>query len=260
MSPPRTARRAARPSRHKRHLRRRRLALLVVALLVALGTLLVTAFGGNDRAPAPIAALASASRLLPAGPPTLEPVARVGPLTLDLPVNQSRITAIGYYASDDGALGLDPVGSQANQGLLKRLVHDIFGGGSGSPRWYQLPGGEGPSNSALDVGAPPGTDVYAPVSGTVVGIEKTILNGRAHGERVDIQPTTAPSLVVTVGNIAVDPSLAVGATVTLGSSKLGELIDLSKVETQSLARYTNDAGNHVLVEVHPTVSLSVSGA
>ena len=78
--------------------------------------------------------------------------------------------------------------------------------------------------------------------------------------RVDIQPTTAPSLVVTVGNIAVDPSLAVGSTVTLGSSKLGELIDLSRVETQTLARYTNDAGNHVLVEVHPAVSLSVAGA
>ena len=29
-----------------------------------------------------------------------------------------------------------------------------------------------------------------------------------------------------------------------------EKIDLSGVEKQSLARYTNDAGNHVLIEVH----------
>ena len=44
---------------------------------------------------------------------------------------------------------------------------------------------------------------------------------------------------------------------TAGSSKLGELLDLSKVETQALARYTNDAGNHVLIEVHPAATLAV---
>ena len=44
---------------------------------------------------------------------------------------------------------------------------------------------------------------------------------------------------------------------TAGSSKLGVLIDLSKVETQALARYTNDAGNHVLVEVHDAATLAI---
>ena len=78
-----------------------------------------------------------------------------------------------------------------------------------------------------------------------------------HGQRIDIQPTLAPSLVVSVSNVAADPSLAVGGTVTAGSSKLGELLDLSQVETQSLSRYTNDAGNHVLVEVHPAASLEL---
>ena len=62
------------------------------------------------------------------------------------------------------------------------------------------------------------------------------------GEKIDLQPTTAPSLVVSVANIAADPSLTVGAPVTAGSTKLGTLLDLAKVETQTLARYTNDAG------------------
>ncbi|HUK44197.1 MAG TPA: hypothetical protein VLV28_02805 [Gaiellaceae bacterium] len=257
MTPPRGNRRVARPKRPRREIRRRRVALLVVVLTIVTVTLLVTAFGGGDHPAPALTAPASASRLLPAGPPAFEPLAKVGALTIELPVNQSRITAIGYYAADDGALGLTPLGTQANQGLLKRLAHAIFGGGSGSPHWYLLPGGTGPSTSALDVGAPPGTDVYAPVSGTIVGIEKVILDGAVHGQRVDIQPTSAPSLVVSVENMAVDPSLSVGSSVTQGSSKLGELIDLSKLERQSLARYTNDAGNHVLIEVHPAATLAL---
>ena len=174
-----------------------------------------------------------------------------------MPLNQSRVTAIGYYPASDGGLGLSPIGTQANEGLLKRLTHAILGGGSGSPRWYLLPGGDGPSTSALDVGAPAGTDVYSPVDGTVVGIETTILDGKAHGERIDIQPTSSPSLVVSVSDIKVDPALTVGNTVTAGSTKLGVLLDLSRVEKQELARYTNDAGDHALIEVYPAATLNV---
>ena len=224
---------------------------------VALGTLLVTAFGGGDQPTAGIPAPASAARLLPVGPPGREALARLGVLTILLPVNRSRVTAVGYYAASDGALGLTPLGMQANEGLLKRLADAIFGGDSGWPRWYLLSGGDGPSTSALDVGAPSGTDVYAPVDGTIVGIDNVILDGKVYGERVAIQPTLAPSLVVSVSDLAADPSLAVGGTVTAGSSKIGRLIDLSKVETQTLSHYTNDAGNHVLVEVYPAATLAL---
>jgi hypothetical protein len=235
----------------------RRLAVLVAVAAVALGTLLTTAFSGGGHPAATIGAPADASRLLPAGPPEAQAIARLGMLTLELPVNQSRLTAIGYFGAADGALGLTPIGTQANQGLLKRLLHSIVGGGSGSPRWYLLPGGEGPSTSALDVGAPSGTDVYSPVSGTIVGIGKLLLNGRTYGQRIDVQPTTTPSLVVSVSNLTADPSLRVGAMVTAGSSKLGVVEDLSKVETQALAHYTNDSGNHVLIEVHPAATLDI---
>jgi hypothetical protein len=247
---------AARSRRHRADVRRRRLALAAAIAIVALGVAFVTAFGGGGRPTGALTPPASASRLLPAGPPNLQAVARLGALTIDMPVNQSRVTAIGYYAASDGALGLDPIGTQANQGLLRRVVHSIFGGGSGRPHWYLLPGGDGPSTSALNVGAAPGTDVYAPSDGTVVGIEKLMLDGKVRGQKIDVQPTSAPSLVVSISNIAVDPSLTVGASVTAGSTKLGSLLALSKVEKQSLARYTNDAGDHVLVEVHTAATLS----
>jgi murein DD-endopeptidase MepM/ murein hydrolase activator NlpD len=245
----------ARARRRRRELRRRRLAVLAALAAVALGTLLVTAFGGGGSPSASVPAPASPARLLPVGPPVPEVVARLGALRLQLPVNAARVTAIGYFGSDDGALALSPVGAQANEGLLRRLVHAVIGGGGGSPRWYLLGGGHGPPTSALDVGAPPGTDVYSPVDGTIVGIDKVVLDGRAYGERIDIQPTAAPSLVVSVSHIAADPSLRLGSMLTADASKLGVVLDFSRVEKEALSQYTNDAGNHVLIEVRPSATL-----
>ena len=259
MSPP-VAPRRARVSRRQhleRERRRRRLALLLALALVALVTVLLSAFGGSGSVthmPAP----ASASRLLPAGPPLPQIVARLGALHVQLPVNQPRVTAIGYQGGSEGALAFSPLGTQVNQGLLTRFVHKIIGGSSGRPRWYQLPGGDGPATSAIDIGAAPGTDVYSPVDGTVVAIDGVVLDGRPYGSRVDIQPTGAPSFVVSISHLRVDPALVVGSVVTAGGSKLGDVLDFSRAEKQALARYTNDAGNHVVIEAHASTSLQVS--
>jgi hypothetical protein len=259
MPPPVKHRRTRKAQR--RHLERerrlRRLAVLIFVVAVGLVTLLLSAFGGSGT-PVQQAAPASATRLLPAGPPRPEIVARLGALHLQLPVSQSRVTAIGYQGGSVGALALAPLGTQVNQGLLKRLVHTIFGGSTGSPRWYQLAGGEGPGSSAIDVGASPGTDVYTPVDGIVVSIDDVVLNGRMYGSRIDIQPSSAPSLVVTISHVRVDPSLAVGSPVTSAGSRLGSVVDFARAEHQALSRYTNDSGNHVVVEVHPSATLTLN--
>jgi hypothetical protein len=259
MPPPVTNRRTRKAQR--RHLERerrlRRLAVLIVVVAVGVVTLLLSAFGGSGS-PVQQAAPASASRLLPAGPPQPEIVARFGTLHLQLPISQSRVTAVGYQGGSEGALALAPLGTQVNQGLLKRVVHKIFGGSTGQPHWYQLPGGEGPGSSAIDVGAAPGTDVYSPVDGIIVSIEEVVLNGRTYGSRLDIQPAGAPSLVVSISHVRVDPSLAVGSPVTAAGSKLGSVVDFSRAEHQALSRYTNDAGNHVVVEVHPAATLTLN--
>jgi len=258
MSPPAPTRRARRTaSRHlDRERRLRRLAVLVALLVVGLVIVLLSAFGGSGS-PAQVAPPASASRLLPAGPPLPEIVARLGVLHIQMPVSQSRVTAVGYQGGSDGALALSPLGTQSNQGLLKRVLHSIVGGSSGSPHWYQLPGGLGPNSSSLDVGAPAGTDVYSPVDGTIVAIDDVVLNDQVYGSRIDIQPSGAPSLVVSVSHVRVDPSLVVGSPVTAAGSKLGSIVDFTHVERQALARYTNDSGNHVVIEVHPSATLSL---
>jgi hypothetical protein len=138
------------------------------------------------------------------------------------------------------------------------MVHSIVGGSNGQPHWYQLPGGVGPGTSAIDIGAVPDTDVYSPVDGTIVAIDDVVLDGRHYGSRIDIQPATVPSVVVSVSHIRVDPSLAVGSPVTSGGSRLGAVVDFSRAEHQALARYTNDSGNHVAIEVHTAATLSLN--
>jgi murein DD-endopeptidase MepM/ murein hydrolase activator NlpD len=255
MSRPAPARaRAMRRHHLERERRRRRLALLVVLAAVAIVIVLLSAFGGSGRAPQVSPVLESPTQLLPAGPPTPEIVSKIGALHLQLPINQSRVTAIGFANGSDGSLALDPVGVQANEGLVKRLVHDLVGGASGGPRWYQLAGG---ATSALDVGAPAGTDVYSPVDGTVVAIDRVILNGRRYGSTIELQPSGAPSLVVSVSHLRLDPSLVVGSPVSSGGTRLGQVLDFSHAERQALAHYTNDAGNHVVIEVHPAATLQL---
>jgi hypothetical protein len=173
-----------------------------------------------------------------------------------LPIDQTRVTAIGYHAVGGGALALEPVGRQANQGIFTRIARKLFGGGGHGLTYYQLGGDEGPSTAALDVGAAPGTDIYSPVDGTIVGITPLMLRGKNFGARIDVQPTSAPALVVRLTHLRPDPALTVGSSVAAAISRIGTVIDFSPVERQALARYTQDAGNHVSIELHSATTLA----
>ena len=230
-----------------------RLLLLVVLSAAALLTLLLTAFSSGAAAPQPLAA----SGVLPGGRPEPQVVATVGTLRLQLPVAQSAVTALGYHRATPGALDLQPVGRQGNAGILTRIWNRIAGTKPERLVWFQLSGSRGPGTSALNVGAAAGTDVYAPVTGTVVAITDYIVANRSHGARIDIRPHEAPSLVVSLTHLRPDPSLSVGSPVTAPNSKVGVVLDLSGVERQALARYTQDAGNNVALEVRPAATLSI---
>jgi murein DD-endopeptidase MepM/ murein hydrolase activator NlpD len=224
-----------------------------VGAILVLG-LLVTAFGGGRSHALQTVSVAGALPVV--GRPLPQIIAVHGTLRLQLPV--ARKTAIGFHAAGDGAVSLTPIGHQGNEGLVLRLFHKLFGGGSGRQTWFELGGDAGAANSAVDVGAAPGTDVYAPVDGTVVGIAPFIVNDRGYGVRLDIQPQSAPSYVVSMTQLRADPSISVGSTVIAGVSKVGTVVDLSDVERQALARFTQDAGNHVSLEVRPAATLTLN--
>jgi hypothetical protein len=249
---------SSRPTRRRRVERRevraarraRRFALLTLLAVVLVVALALTAFGGTSRPLQALSVTNLAARTQTK--PFPQVVAMHGVVRLQMPIAQNQFTAIGYHSATDGAITLAPVGHQGNEGVLQRVFHKIFGGGGGSPTWYQLDGG---SPSALDVGAAPGTSVYSPVDGTVVGITPYIVGGHRFGTRIDIQPQSAPSFVVSLTQLRADPSLQVGSNVVSGATRLGTVVNLAKVERQALARYTNDEGNHVSVELRPAASL-----
>ncbi|HZT45585.1 MAG TPA: hypothetical protein VFA24_05335 [Gaiellaceae bacterium] len=230
--------------------RARRFALLTILAIVLVIALALVAFGGGT---ARIQKVSVTNTLLAAqADPYPQIVALHGAVRIQMPVVQSAATAIGYHSASDTAITLKPLGHQGNEGALQSLFHKIFGGGGGHPTWYQLDGG---ATSALDVGAAPGTSVFAPVDGTVVGVTPFIVAGRRFGARIDIQPQSAPSLVVSVTQLRPDPSITVGTNVVSGATRIGSVVDLAKVEKQALARYTNDAGDHVSIELRPAASL-----
>jgi hypothetical protein len=253
--PPRAGQ-AFRVRRERRTVHRvRRFAGFGLLACVLVATALLTAFGSGSSTVVRNV-LAPSKRLLPTGPPTPQIVASQGAVRIQLPIAKSRVTAIGYHAVE-GGLPLEPLGRQGNEGLLSRLARRLFGGGGGDLVWYQLPGGKGSPTGALDVGAAPGTDVFSPVDGTVVGLTDYIVNNRTLGVRVDIRPVSAPSVLVSLTRLRPDPALSVGSSVLAATSRLGTVLDFSGVERQALARYTRDAGNHVSLQVRPAAALSI---
>lgn len=220
--------------------------------VVAVVTLALTAFGSGSPTPAsatPIPGMAFAT-----GAPRPVVLATVSNLQLQLPVAEGNLTALGYHGITNGALTLQPTGRQANQGILARIWQGIAGTEKTGPDWFQLGGGGGVGTQVLDVGAPAGTDVYAPVDGTIASIRDFVVNDRVVGARVDIRPTAAPAVIVSLTHLAADPSLAVGSPVLAHTSKLGRVTNLARFERQALSEHTGDAGNNVAIEVHPAAS------
>jgi hypothetical protein len=159
---------------------------------------------------------------------------------------QTQFTASATIDAD-GARVIDRPGN----GHRAEAVPRIFGGG----RQSGVVSAGGGQTSALDVGAMPGTSVFSPVDGTVVGLTPYVVAGHRFGSRIDIQPQSAPSLIVSVTQLRSDPSISVGTNVVSGATRIGVVADLAMVERQALARYTNDSGNHVTIELRPAASL-----
>ena len=182
--------------------------------------------------------------------PPAPQVISVRTLHLQLPVNQRRVTAIGY-AAGNGAHSR-PSGSRRTK-AQKRLWHAVVGGGGGGPRWYQLPGGTGPPTSALDVELRPGQTPTrrstARSSGSTAGAR------RAAVRPADRHPAGRRAVLVVGLARARRPVARRGLVGHASSSRLGRVLDFPWSRRRS--RATTDAGNHILVEVHPAATLQI---
>ena len=152
------------------------------------------------------------------------------------------MTAVGYHAVGDGALALDPVGTQANAGVFTRLLRRLFGEDKGRhpllPDGWQRRGRDRRPRHRRTAR-----------NGRLRACRRhrdrhlaAMVAGEQHGVRIDIQPSGSPGLVVSLQNLEPDPALSVGSTVAAARTKIGALIDLSEVETSALAEFTQDRG------------------
>ena len=147
-------------------------------------------------------------------------LATIGNLQIQLPVAAASLTAIGFHGTSDGSLSLQPVGRQANEGILARLWRRIAGARRDTPRWYQLEGGP-PGTNVLDVGTAPGYGRLR-AGGRLGRRGAEARRGRQTG-REPHRPAAvkSPSVMVSVMNVRPDPAIAVGTPVLAASSKLG---------------------------------------
>jgi hypothetical protein len=229
---------------------------LVVAIAVLAFVLLRSGSSSSDTSGIPVG---NRPEMAPNGPPSPpETLATVSSLALELPVSQGRVTAIVYHATGvSDAIPLTPAGSQRNAGFLARLGDRLFGSGDSSgPRYYVEGAGSGSDTGAVDVGAPSGTNVYSPVDGVVVSVQPYVLNGQVRGSIVQIRPSDLAAVIVTVGNLGKHLDVDVGSPVQASVTRLGTVVDLSKLIDQTVSHYTSDAGNHVSMQVSPAPGAS----
>jgi hypothetical protein len=222
----------------RNHLRRQRnrralvtagLAAVVVAVIVVV---LFWATGGTSSSSS--AATSTPGSPVPINtPPQKELLAQAPLVSIALPINANAVTAIVFRSiADPAAIELTPTGP----------LHRYDEGASGSA----LPDLE------LDVGAPAGTVVYSPVDGQIIGVYNNIVQGQVQGYRVIISPQGAPGVALSVTHLVAQPGTAapqVGQAVISGVTPLGQVIDLSGVETQNISQFSGDAGNHVAIEL-----------
>jgi biotin carboxyl carrier protein len=109
----------------------------------------------------------------------------------------------------------------------------------------------GPEMSSVDVGAVAGTDVYAPVSGTVVKIRSYSLFGLIDDFEVHIQSLEHPGLDIVMLHID-DLSIEVGDTVYGGATRVAKVRNIGSVIDNNLANFTaqGDPGDHCHVQVN----------
>lgn len=265
-------------ARERRHRARRRRRLTAAAVLAAVGLVLLAVGwrSSSDQQAAEAAAQMSsqppAARRSGAPDPTVGQLRSLLPnpdptpiiatrrkLDLRLPVRTESLTELGFHqASYDYALSMDtplPFADMTKAKKEKSTHRDLSKQQEG-PRavltgkalvmWRSRPGRP---DTAVDVGAKPGSDVLAPVTGTVVKVKKYKLYGKYDDYEIHIRPTGFAGIDCVMIHIA-DVSVKPGATVAAGVSRIGAIRKLSHRERLQLGNYTRGGGDHTHVQLN----------
>jgi hypothetical protein len=279
------ARRKTRTDRRNEQAAGGRWSLLVLGLLAVflVSAVVISRIGGSVG---PAAAAVSVGGALPmptppvaVQPPPLTPVfASYGGMKIHLPIAPADITAVAFHQSsyDDG-LPMDilvPVVSgaawkagapaRAAQAASEAAAAAVVTTGTAisaapapQPEIWQgqvlklfRTGRKGQPNTAVDVGAVPGTTVIAPVDGVIAQVKPYKLYGKYDDFEIHIAPTGATSYEVVMLHID-GPVVKVGDKVVGGRTHIGVVRNLAKFEALQLGEYTPGAkGDHTHIQVN----------
>lgn len=266
--------RARRDARRRAALARRRLAVGVIALLLVGGVtiaLLNTHTQDSKRvASAAVVAEASDGDSRPQTEPT--PLfATFDDIKFRLPFEPAVVTTLAFHqASGDKARHLTSLVSDTSAGALKEAVDAAkadtataaaaFSARAGGPAdgdgvwtgsairlWRSNRTGE--PDTAVDIGANPGTDVYAPISGSVLQARSYMLYGKHPDWEIHIRPDGHPELDLVLIHVE-DVSVQAGDRVVAGVTRIAAVRDLTKVMYLQLATYTLNGGAHVHIQLN----------
>ena len=283
------ARRKTRTDRRLEKAAGGRWSLLVLALLaVFLVSAVVISRIGDSVGPAAAAVSVGGALPMPAPavtkPPPLTPVfASYGGMRIHLPIAPDQITAVAFHqASYDDGLPMDilvPVVSGAawKAGAPARAAAAASAAASAVASAAAIPTGttvvsapsatvsdvwqgqvlklyrtgrKGSPNTAVDVGAQPGTTVIAPVDGVIAQVKPYKLYNKYDDYEIHIAPTGATDYEVVMLHID-GPVVKVGDKVIGGRTHIGVVRNLSKLESLQLGEYTPGAkGDHTHIQVN----------
>lgn len=180
-------------------------------------------------------------------------------LQMRVPVPLDALTEVGFHqASNNFALsmttelptaGTDQSKADRSTGRdlsLQEAGPDAWLQGSVLRMWRSRPG---QPDTAVDIGAPAGTDVYSPVTGTIVKIKEFQLYGKYPDFEIHIRPDGFEDIDCVLIHVG-DLSVKAGDRVTAGVTRIAAVRLLSDRITHQLGEYTQDGGDHVHVQLN----------
>lgn len=256
----------ARRTRSAKAARRRAITLFTAALAAVALVLAATGWyrSSAERTPTtPLAAppeIVGVERAVPASAAPTPFFARYRDLHLYLPIDPQSLTAIAFHqASGETALSLDSLLPDANMNLAaenrssERVKPGVSKAGQavleGEVLRMWRTNRSGPPDTAVDVGAAPGTIVLAPVTGKVTDVILYQLYGADEDHEIHIQPFGRPDLCVVLIHID-EPSVAPGDMVTGGITPIARVRLLSDKIDHQLGGYTTCGGDHVHIQIN----------
>ncbi len=108
---------------------------------------------------------------------------------------------------------------------------------------------KGRPDTAVDVGAGPGTQVFSPVTGRIIAVRKYWLYGKHLDYEIHIQPQGWPQVDCVLIHVT-DVSVRAGDQVVGGVTPIAKVRLLSDRVIPQLGQYTKDGGDHVHMQLN----------